>query len=288
MREAFLIADIGGTSSRWGRIGHDGAIAAWTEALPGFNPATGDGATFARAVRAHFQAEAPRLIACKAVAIYGAGCGHEVRRERMRGVIAEVFPEAAIDVRSDLLGAARAVYGDGSGIVLILGTGMNAGRYDGVRLDLPMPSLGYLLGDEGSGADLGRHLLNAVYYGRTGPATLERLFPNGVPDLAHTLERLHGSSSPAQELASHAARLAGALDDPFVLGILADRFGVLAGSLQRFFGAGQVAEVRAVGSIAHHFQVPLRQALEQHGFALTDVLRDPLDGLLRYHARREH
>ena len=288
MREALLIADIGGTSSRWAFIDENGSTTTWPDALPGFNPTNGDAARFTQAVREHFEAKAPAVLACGSIAVYGAGCGHELRRERMRSVMAGIFPKASIDVQSDLLGAAHALYGSEAGLVLILGTGMNAGWYDGATLHLPMPSLGYLLGDEGSGADLGRHLLNALYYDRLPPGTVGLLFPEGRPELATTIEHVHRSASPAQALASYAKLLATHQNDPAVNALVTARFNALAEVLAHFFPKEQRVEVRGIGSIASGFADVLRTALASLGMRLTAVEQDPMQGLLRYRSARAH
>ena len=152
-----LIGDIGGTRSSWALLssaeGHPHTVE-----LPGFNPVTGDPSALQTALRkADLDVEAKN--GPLTIFAYGAGCGTKPRAERLRVALADVWPHAHIQVGTDLLGAARGLYGNEAGLVLILGTGMNVGHYDGSFLHLPMPSLGYILGDEGSGADIGKHLL---------------------------------------------------------------------------------------------------------------------------------
>ena len=101
----------------------------------------------------------------EAVYFYGSGVRPEVEG-RMVGLIKQVFPAAhTVEAHSDLLAACRALCGDKSGIACILGTGANSGVYDGEKIILNTPALGYILGDEGSGAVLGKHLLHDLYTG---------------------------------------------------------------------------------------------------------------------------
>src|SRR5690606_20564764 len=104
-----------------------------------------------------------------------------------------LWPSARIVVDSDLVGAARGLCGTTPGLVLILGTGMNAGWYDGAALHQPMPSLGWILGDEGSGADIGRTLLRDAFYKRMPADVSQALFGDAGPDLDEVLREVHRS-----------------------------------------------------------------------------------------------
>lgn len=277
---SLLIGDIGGTSSRWAVVSasHRGLLPV---TIPGFNPVTGDPGAMQAALGGREVAEAIGGTVREVVA-YGAGCGTRTRSEVVRGALAHVWPQATIGVESDLLGAARGLYGRGQGLVLILGTGMNAGHFDGAYLHTPMPSLGYILGDEGSGADIGKHLLRDALYGLVPPALHDRLFPQG-PDLAAVLHATYRSSAPQAYVASFTAALSGHLEDTYVHDLIASRFFALARLLPKHFAPQELRQVRASGSVAHAFQPILRQVLAQQGMDLTVVASDPLPGLLEFH-----
>lgn len=218
------------------------------------------------------------------VTAYGAGCGTKARSDRMRAALHEVWPDAALVIESDLLGAARSLYGMEAGLVLILGTGMNAGLYDGSRLHLPMPSIGYVLGDEGSGADIGKHVLRDALYANL-PMTLHKvLFPEGL-DLPAVLEAVHRSTAAQAFLASFAAPLAAHAEELHVHDLVASRFDALARILARFFTMEQRRQVRACGSVAWGFRAILKEVLAQRGMQLTVAEPEPLPGLLRFHAK---
>jgi glucosamine kinase len=106
---------------------------------------------------------------------YGAGCGSNANCERVTFALLSVFPEAEIQVYSDLLAAAHGLCGHSEGIAAILGTGMNSCLYDGKQIIEQLPSLGYVLGDEGSGAYIGKHLL-ADYLNRDMPSEMSKRF----------------------------------------------------------------------------------------------------------------
>ncbi len=284
-----VIGEIGGTSSRWAVLSDEGPATVWPlkgERLPGFNPVSGDGAAYARAVRSWFVERQPEALEARAIHIYGAGCGAAVRKERMAQAIGAVWPAAMIHVHSDLTGAALGLCGKGSGLVLILGTGMNAGHFDGQRLHTPMPSLGYLLGDEASGADIGRHLLQDVFYGRVPQDLAERLFGPEGPVLPTVLEKVHGAAHPARELAAYTALLAPHLHEPYVRELLQGRFHELAELLTRFFTPEQLRSVYATGSVAYGFRELLAECLLDRGMSIIAVEPDPLPGLVRHHQQQ--
>ncbi len=274
-----VVADIGGTSSRWGvlREGRDVRV---IDGLPGFNPAVGEPEAFVQAVRERFAAE---RIDVGEVFVYGAGCGSPERAMRMADVLLTIWPEARVDVASDLMGAAHGLLGDRQGLVLILGTGMNAGWYDGRTLHQPMPSLGFILGDEGSGADIGKRLVRDGLLGRLPAELMHRAFPEGA-DLAGALEDLYRGNAPQAWLASFTGRLAPEFTHPYLKGVVTERFQELARLLSRYFDEARRAEVFASGSVAYGLQEPLRMALAKEGMRLTDVQPSPLPGLLRYHS----
>ncbi len=283
-----VIGEIGGTSSRWAVL--EGAAQATTwpvrgERWPGFNPVSGDGAAFASAVGAAWRVACPLALEAEEVVVYGAGCGSEERRARMRDALFQVWPSARITVDSDLMGAALGLCGTTPALTLILGTGMNAGYFDGTRLHRPMPSLGYLLGDEASGADIGRQLLQDAFYGRIPEISRQRILGEPMPALSEVLERVHGAPHPARELAAYTALLAPHLDDAYVRELLLGRFHALAELLVQFFEPERTATVCATGSVAYGFRELLAEVLLDRGMTLSVVEPDPLLGLVHHHRR---
>lgn len=278
---ALLIGDIGGSSSRWAVItGGQGRLLPGT--FPGYNPATGSPQALQAALAGEELAQAIGEEVGEVVA-YGAGCGASTRAELLRSALAQAWPRAAITVESDLLGAARGLYGTEQGLALVLGTGMNAGHFEGTSLQAPMPSLGYILGDEGSGADIGKHVLRDALYGMAPAGLVETLFPQGI-DLGAVLQGTYRSAAPQAYVASFTAALAQHADEAYVQELVASRFRALAHLLSRFFSAEQRQQVRASGSVALAFQGILGDVLAREGMQLAAVIKDPLPGLLALHA----
>jgi N-acetylglucosamine kinase-like BadF-type ATPase len=283
-----IIAEIGGSSSRWALLFGDGSVLTFPlkgEAICGFNPVQGDGAYFAAEVKGYFEARCPEALLAQELIVYGAGCGTEPRRQRMRDALRAVWSATHVHVETDLMAAARGMCTDKPGLVLILGTGMNAGYFDGTQLFQPMPSLGYVLGDEGSGADIGRALLQDAFYRRMPEQVHLSLFGEDGPELSATIEGVYRSPFPAKALAAHTAMLASHLQEPYVRDLIHGRFNALLDVITTFFEPEQRAEVYATGSVAFGFSELLSEALLDRGMSLMAVEPDPLPGLVRYHER---
>ena len=86
-------------------------------------------------------------------------------KPRMKSLLQQAFPEAKVEAEGDMMGAARALFGKKPGIACILGTGANSCLYDGAKIVMNTPPLGYILGDEGSGAVIGKLFLNGIFKG---------------------------------------------------------------------------------------------------------------------------
>ena len=283
-----VIGEIGGTSSRWAFIAPDGTVRVFPnkgEALSGFNPLNGDAALFVENVTAYFRNHFPAYVDHHNVQVYGAGCGSPERAQRMSEALSKVWPGATINVDTDILGAAKGLRGSDPGLVLILGTGMSVGFWDGTNLFRPLPSLGFILGDEGSGADIGRLILQDAFYKRMPVHFIEALFGAEGPDLAAVLEGIHRSAFPARALASYTAKLSVHREERYVRELILSRFHAMAELLVMFFTPEQRANVAATGSVSFGFKELLAECLLDRGMTLTSVEPDPLPGLVRFHQR---
>ncbi len=286
MSGSTVIAEIGGSSSRWALLGPGDDVLLVADKggnLPGFNPMSGDATLFIDAIRVELESHAPEFIKATKLFVYGAGCGSPVGRDLMRSTLARLWPIADIAVDTDLMAAARGLHANGAALVLILGTGMNAGWYDGSQLYQPMPSLGWVLGDEGSGADIGRILLQDAFYKRMPEVVSQALFGPAGPKLDHVLDAIYRQPFPARALAARTVLLKPLLEEPYVRELLVSRFHATAELLVTFFSAEQRATVHATGSVAWGFHEILAECLLDRGMSLMDVQRDPLPGLVRFH-----
>ena len=190
-----LLADAGSTKTDWLLRDNQGdALRFHTD---GMNPSllTDDEIRHILATQLLPQVEG---LLIEQVDFYGAGCRGEAA-ERMKNLLGEVVGARNITVESDMLGAARMLCGNNSGIVCILGTGANSCLYDGQQISRQTPALGFILGDEGSGAVLGRRLIGDIFKGQL-PEDLCKDFLLDYPmTMDELIRRVYRTSAPNQD-----------------------------------------------------------------------------------------
>ncbi len=216
------------------------------------------------------------------VYFYGAGCRGE-GAERMTRLLAEHF-SADVCVASDLIGAKLALLGDADGIACILGTGANSGLFEGGELVASISPLGYILGDEGSGAVLGRRMLADYLKGQMPSRLLEKfreMYPHASIDEA--LRRTYREEAANRYLASFAPFAVENRKEQSVRDVILEEFNLFFKRNIRPYARPELP-VCFVGSIAFLLREELLQAAASQGFRLGRVVRDPMDGLVAYHS----
>ena len=215
------------------------------------------------------------------VFFYGAGC-----IAGRAGVVSEsiqsILVDAKIYVADDLLGAARALCGHKAGIACILGTGSNSCLYDGENIVAHTPALGYVLGDEGSGAVLGRKFLNAVLKQTLPENICKRFLQESGLDMAEIINRVYRSPAPNRFLASMSKYIHGYLDEKEVRDIVIDNFEDFIRNNILAYG-DEFRTINVVGSIAFHYKEQLTEAASRNGFQIGKIIKSPIEGLIEYH-----
>ena len=227
-------------------------------------------------------AELPPLDGVEELRFYGAGCGDsfpEASAVLRRELAARFGPGAAIGLGSDLLGAARALFGRGEGIACILGTGSNSCHCRGGEIVAHVPPLGYVLGDEGSGAVLGRNLVNGIFKG-TIPLREEFLRTFALT-YAGLIRRVYREPAANRFLASFAPFIRAHLDCAPVREMVVRSFGEFAARNLSGYPAG--LPVAFVGGVAAHFEEPLREAMAAAGREVVRIVCSPAEELWKYH-----
>lgn len=283
-RTTQLIVDSGSTKTDWALVGSDGTLLA-TFQTEGINPVhQSDDAIMCVLNKAkNLCPSAGSTVEC--VNFYGAGL-IEPKRPLMARLLSEAFSEPrSIEAENDLLGAARALCGHDEGIAAILGTGANSCLYDGQHIVENTPPLGYILGDEGSGAVLGRLFLNALFKGALPQEMRNDYLASAGMTYADIIQRVYREPQANRFLASTSLYICAHVSESEALqALVTDNF-------RQFFRRNIVPYGRrdlplnAIGSIAHHYEPYLRRAAEQEGFCVGTVSRSPMEGLLAYHAR---
>ena len=277
-----LIADSGSTSTEWHLITDDHIE---EYATIGLNPYFVPQGDIEKAVRAEL---GTKLDTSKIneVFFYGAGCSSDEKCEQVKNALSPVFGNARIEVNHDLLGAARAALGRDEGIVAILGTGSNSAHYDGETIVENIPSLGYVLGDEGSGAHMGKKLLKAYMSKKLSDVTSQQLTKEYDLTRENILDSMYSQPRPNTYLASFARFVGEHRSD--------DKIDEIArSSIDNFFKRhickykGYESHTLAfVGSVAHHFSDVIADTAKDKGISLGKIIVKPIAELVEYHRDR--
>ena len=290
----FLIADSGSTKTDWAIV--TGASQPVVLNTQGINPVHQSREEIVRILREEFvslMASNPEVQKLRSSAIltpqfplavyfYGSGIRPEME-SLMMVLLRETFPQAqTIEAHSDLLGAARALCGRNEGIASILGTGANSCLYDGKDIVEHTPALGYILGDEGSGAVLGKRFIHDLYGGLLSDNIRVMFEKETKLNLAEIIKRVYRQPLANRFLASLSEFITNHLDEPEVRNVVIQN---LIDFLRYHINPyhRQDLPVSFVGSIAWHYQDELREAADRLNYKLGTVLKTPLAGLIRYH-----
>lgn len=217
---------------------------------------------------------------------YGAGCATSRLCDDMYRYLANRWPSAyRIEVASDLIASGRALFGDTEGLACILGTGANSGLFIKGMLKQRVPSLGFILGDEGSGASLGRRLISDFLKGILSP-DLSRRFRNDYGlSLDEVLQRVYRTEAPAAFLAGVVPFLAQNMTDPQISFLIASEFDRFFERNVRLYTLTPNTRIGFTGGIASTFNKPLCEAALRYGYIIDRILPTPLQGLITYHTQ---
>lgn len=209
----------------------------------------------------------------------GAGCGNPDNAARLGNILQELYNINIrdIEVISDLVGACRILSPGQSGLVAILGTGASACLYDGSRIIAQAPSLGYLLGDEGSGTHLGKLLIQSYLRGELPEGVANDFEKKCAIDKAEVLRRLYREPAPNRFLASFARYLGEHRDIPAVHDILIQGFTDFFRTQITPLLPYNIYILHLMGSVAYHFRDIIGEIAQKNGCVLGNVAASPLD-----------
>jgi N-acetylglucosamine kinase-like BadF-type ATPase len=274
-----IIADSGSTKTHWVIVSSNGEKKSLFS--EGINPYFLDAHKIEEIVKACFKDVALQEV--EEVHFYGAGCALPEKCAIVQKGLAKVFPKADIQTNSDLLAAAHALFGQGSGVACILGTGSNAAVYDGNNFVDKIQSLGYLLGDEGSGSYIGKLLLQQ-YFRKEMPADLRAYFEAKYNlDTPEVLDRLYKKSFPNRYLASFTTFVSDYSQNDYIQEIVRIAFRDFVKYQLSSLKIEDELKIGFVGSIAYYFQDILKQELAKEGYSLSQILKEPIHNLVDYH-----
>lgn len=277
-----LIVDSGSTKTDWFFCSNASDLK--TVKTQGINPCHQSSAEIDNIIRVELlpYTEGIVLQDITEVFYYGAGCATESICAQMAGILKEFFTQASINVDSDMLGAARALCGHSEGIACVLGTGSNSCLYNGKEIVDQVPSLGYILGDEGSSAAIGRRLISDCLK-RQLPETVSREFMERYSLTKEIIiENVYRKSLPNRYIAGFAPFVYEKRSIPEVHKMLIQCF-------SEFFTRNVInyhkpwLPVHFVGSLANSFADELKETADSLGMTIGKIMTSPMSGLIEYH-----
>jgi len=279
-----LIADSGSTKTDW-RLWKSINDEVFQFSSQGLNPYFVNSKDIAKVVKSTIPSDYIQQI--NHIFFYGSGCSSSDSKKTVQLGLKEICKNADIEINHDLTGAARALLGKETGIVCILGTGSNAGYYNGNTIEEEAVSFGFMLGDEGSGNHLGKLLLKSVFSNKA-PKGIRDDFKEQFPELnlSNLLRQLYYFPSPNRFLASFS---------PFILEHKKQKFiqQIIHNSFNQFIDVFVKDLIRKIddkivfqGSIAFYYQDEISQIFRSRGLNPDSFIDKPVEQLLRFHQNR--
>lgn len=213
------------------------------------------------------------------VYFYGAGIVDEVQRNLVSGILYSIFSNAEIEVSSDMLGAARAVFGNEQGIIGILGTGSNTALYDGHEISRQIPALGFILGDEGSGAVMGKNLIKHFLRNELSNE-VSSAFREYYPDYNNLLQNIYSERHASRFLASFVPFLYENKADQFIRQVILSELNKFIKLIRSYPGSHKIG---IVGSVGFQFQSELNLLASNAELNIVAYLKNPIENLVVFH-----
>jgi len=218
-----------------------------------------------------------------AIYFYGTGLSNPDNVKSLKKALKLVFKNATLDIQTDLVAAARATCQKNKGIACILGTGSNTGYYNGKIIAKNSPGLGYVLGDEGSGAYLGKKVLQYFLY-KTFDEELMLCFEKKYNlNRSEILNNIYQAPLPNKYLASFAMFLSEHRGHYMIENIIEDGLNDFFFTHLNKLNESWLYPIHFVGSVAYGFKDVLKQLANTYEFELGKIMKTPSEGLLAYH-----
>ncbi|MGQ9847067.1 MAG: ATPase [Bacteroidales bacterium] len=275
-----IIADSGSTKTSWSII--DGQRIVHKETI-GLNPLLTEESVIRQSFIDVIKEAGNNRV--KSVYFYGAGCVSEILCNKVKKAISSVAKNDAIFVQSDIYAAARGLLNNQAGWIAILGTGANLAHYDGYELKKHNPSLGYIVGDEGSGAYLGKELLKMIYYKQCSDELIRAFEEYTNATLSDILENIYQKPFANRYLASFTYFIKQNETNESIKILLLDTFkNFIKLHILPYINLYNPT-IAFTGSVAYIFQDQLKEACNHYGLEILAIEKSPMQGLINYHIK---
>lgn len=281
MSSTKLIADSGATKAEWCLLKGKKKKTIFTQGISPFLMSS-------EQISSLLQKELKKKLAktqVDEIDFYGTGCSSEQNIKSIKRALKEVFPSAQkIKVDNDMMGAAKALCGHEKGIACILGTGSNTCYYNGKRIVKGSPGLGYVLGDEGSGAYLGRKVIQHYLYNTFDEELKARFDAKYNTNRVEILDKVYRQPMPNRYMASFALFLSENRGHYMVENIIEDSFNDFFFNHLYKFRESWLYPIHFAGSVAYAFRDVLKAMCHTYELQPGRILKNPMQGLIEYHS----
>lgn len=277
------IVDGGSTKCDWVILENSGKISQKTESI-GFNPNIINADLIPQEIEKN-----PHLFLIKNqldyIYFYGSGCGTAENALLVETQLQKVFPYAKVTVKEDLTAAAYAAYNGKPAIVCILGTGSNSCYFDGNSIRRDLPSLGFLIGDEGSGSALGKHLLRRFFMKKL-PQDLHQEFVETYHlTIEDAIKNMYHNPRANAYLAEFNKFVIQRKQHPYFQNMVFDEMKNFFEYQVLPYEEAREAEINFIGSIAYYYEDVLRAAAAELNLTVGHIVQKPIESLVEYHKK---
>jgi len=281
MRKNYIIADSGATKCQWTLVlGNQKK----TMTTIGISPYFLTTEQIVETIAKGFNKKVDTGI-IDAVYFYGTGLSNPLNVASIKKALKKVFPKAALVIQTDLEAVARATCQHHKGVACILGTGSNTGYYNGKKIAKNSPGLGYVLGDEGSGAYLGKKVLQYYLY-KTFDEELMHAFESKYPiNKDQILDAIYKQALPNRYMASFAQFLSEHRGHYMIENIIEDGINDFFFAHLNKLNESWLYPIHFAGSIAYVFRDVIKQLATAYELEIGTIVKSPMEGLIAFHKK---
>jgi N-acetylglucosamine kinase-like BadF-type ATPase len=281
MRKNYIIADSGATKCQWTLVlGNQKK----TMTTIGISPYFLTTEQIVETIAKGFNKKVDTGI-IDAVYFYGTGLSNPLNVASIKKALKKVFPKATLDIQTDLEAVARATCQHHKGVACILGTGSNTGYYNGKKIAKNSPGLGYVLGDEGSGAYLGKKVLQYYLY-KTFDEELIHAFESKYPiNKDQILDAIYKQALPNRYMASFAQFLSEHRGHYMIENIIEDGINDFFFAHLNKLNESWLYPIHFAGSIAYVFRDVIKQLATAYELEIGTIVKSPMEGLIAFHKK---
>ncbi len=276
-----LIIDCGSTKADWVILNGKEVVSKFQ--TEGFNPNYTDKNTISSIILDN-QSYKTYIQEITEIYFYGTGCGNQDNCSLIENVFKSIFLNANIIVTHDLMAACHALFGNKEGIACILGTGSHSCHYDGKEIINKAVSLGYIIGDEGSGNHIGKQLLRDYFYKKMPTELSEKFEREYDINIVSVIDNIYHKTQASKYLASLSRFAYENKEHDYIKAICSKCFDEFIKYFILRYEAPKDLEIGFVGSIAYYFQDTLSEHLENQGLKTSKIVKNPIEGLIEFHS----